>query len=651
MSGPTLVWVKAVLAGCMLAVVAGPWAHGEVGQRLEGLPEPSPELVARVASCLRYPSVRFLDWHPRDRDILIAGRHGDRVQLLEVALPLGGRRPLTAVGGGVMGGRWRPGNGSDLVFSQDELGNESPRICRLDPLDGGVRAITAPGTRNVDPLWSPSGRWLAYATSGTDGGGVFFRLVRPEAHGSDGGQVALQGDGWSLQDWSPDEREWLALCSDSARVSRLYRVELATGRCQPVTVAGEDGPVFHGAGRYLPGGREVLVTSDRDFEYRSLARIDLGTGRERPFGPRWGGDVEEFEVESGGRWVAALVNLEGVSRLNLVDLRDGRVREVPELPRGVAWGLRWRPNGREVGLCVDTLRAPSEAYSVDVRTLAVTRWTAGSGDGAPGRGLLEPERVRVRSFDGLELTGYLYRPDPRRFPGRRPLVVHLHGGPELQARPIYPMRWMYFLEHRGVAVLEPNVRGSAGYGKAFLGLDDGLRREDAVRDVGAFLDAMEARPDIDGQRMAVHGVSYGGYLALASLVHHGSRLRCGVDLMGISSFPAFLRGTREDRRDLRRAEYGDERDPEMAGFLERISPIHQVGLIRKPVLVVHGGRDTRVPASESERLVSALRAQGGEVASFLAPDEGHGFWGRRSAEKLAVATVQFLERHLGLEGE
>jgi dipeptidyl aminopeptidase/acylaminoacyl peptidase len=198
----------------------------------------------------------------------------------------------------------------------------------------------------------------------------------------------------------------------------------------------------------------------------------------------------------------------------------------------------------------------------------------------------------------------------------------------------------------GVAMLYPNVRGSSGYGKRFLTLDNGFKREDSVRDIGAFLDWIARDAGLDTSRVAVMGGSYGGYMTLASLMHFGDRLRCGVDIVGISNFLTFLKNTQDYRRDLRRAEYGDERDPAMAEFLAKISPANHADKIKQPLFVAQGLNDPRVPASESEQMVKAIRNHGGQVWYLLAKDEGHGFQKKRNADHVFYSTVLFVQEYL-----
>jgi dipeptidyl aminopeptidase/acylaminoacyl peptidase len=226
------------------------------------------------------------------------------------------------------------------------------------------------------------------------------------------------------------------------------------------------------------------------------------------------------------------------------------------------------------------------------------------------------------------------------------VIVSIHGGPESQSRPTFQARNNYYLNELGVALVVPNVRGSDGHGKTFLTLDNGFKREDAVRDIGAVLDWIGKDGRLDRGRVAVMGGSYGGYMTLASMVHYSARLRCGVDVVGISSFVTFLKSTQEYRRDLRRAEYGDERDEKMLEHLERISPLTNVKKITKPLLVVQGRNDPRVPVTEAEQMVKALRESGVPVWYLMARDEGHGFNKKRNVDYQFLSTILFFKEHL-----
>jgi dipeptidyl aminopeptidase/acylaminoacyl peptidase len=295
---------------------------------------------------------------------------------------------------------------------------------------------------------------------------------------------------------------------------------------------------------------------------------------------------------------------------------------------------------------MNSARSPNDVYSLDVKTGKVERWTESETGGLQAATFIEPQLIRLKSFDGLEISAFVYRPDPKRFPGPRPVLINIHGGPEAQSRPNFQARNNYYLNELGIAIVYPNVRGSDGCGKTYLTLDNGLKREDSVRDIGTIIDWITRDPSLDRQRIAVLGGSYGGYMVLASMIQFAGQLRCGVDVVGISNFLTFLKNTQDYRRDLRRVEYGDERDPKMAEFLEKISPTTNVKKITKPLFVVQGQNDPRVPVTESEQMVKAIRDNGGAVWYLMAKDEGHGFQKKKNADFQFLSTILFLREHL-----
>lgn len=623
------------------------WVIAQIPDSLvaEGIPEPTSELRKEVARYLEFRAASFLDWHPQRRDMLISTRFAETPQLHRVRTPLGARQQLTFLGERVTAGGYAPGAGDVILFSQDRGGDEFYQLYRLEPVGGRIERVTDGASRNTSVRWAPSGRSVAYASTRRNGRDTDLYVMDPRDPVTDRRVAELSGGGWSVLDWSPDETRLLVSAFVSVNESHLHLLDLKTGELRKLTPASGEKSSYSG-GLFLRDGWTALVATDRGSEFLRMVRMDLRTGDVAPFGPDIPWDVEEFDLSGDGRTLAMLVNEDGVSTLRLADAHSGRALRAPKLPAGLASGLRWHPQRRELGLTLSTAKSPSDAYSVDTRVNALTRWTESETGGLNASRFAEPEMVRVTSFDGLKVSGFLYRPDASKFPGPRPVVINIHGGPEGQSRPQFLRSWNYLVQEMGIAVLYPNVRGSEGYGKTFLTLDNGLKREDSVKDIGAFLDWISAQPGLDAGRVAVYGGSYGGYMVLASMAHFGDRLRCGIDVVGISNFLTFLKNTQDYRRDLRRVEYGDERDPAMAAHLLRISPLTLVDRIRKPLMVVQGQNDPRVPVTESEQLVKAIRAQGGTVWYLLGKDEGHGFVRKRNVDFLFLSLVEFLRAHL-----
>jgi len=295
---------------------------------------------------------------------------------------------------------------------------------------------------------------------------------------------------------------------------------------------------------------------------------------------------------------------------------------------------------------METARSSADVYTLDVASGSVDRWTTSELGGLNAEKFSQPELVSWKSFDGREITGFLYRPDASRFPSKRPVSIEIHGGPEGQARPDFLGPWNYLLNELGVAILLPNIRGSSGYGKTYLQLDNGFLREGSYKDIGALLDWIRTRPELDADRIVVGGGSYGGHMTLAVAYLYSDRIRCAVDVVGPSNLVTFLEHTSGYRRDLRRVEYGDERDPKMRAFLEKIAPANNAEKIRKPLFVIQGANDPRVPLSESEQMVARIRQVGTPVWYLMAKDEGHGFAKKANRDYQFYATVEFMKEYL-----
>ncbi len=612
---------------------------------IDGLPPLEDKLKRDTARYLEFRAAALADWHPRRREMLIATRFADTSQLHSVKTPGGARRQLTFFSEPVNGGSFDPDTGEFMVFGQDSGGGEFYQLYRFDFADGQVTMLTDGKSRNVGGPWAHRNGLLAYTSTRRNGrdNDLYVLNVREPQRGRMLAQVS--GGGWSVMAWSPDDSQLLVGEYLSINESRLHLCNVATGALELITPAtGEK--VSWGAGVFARDGRSLFVTTDKDSEFQRLCRFDLKTKQLTPLSDAIRGDVEGLDLSDDGKLLAFVSNEAGVSKLHLLDARTGEKLRTPALPLGVISGLKWHKNNRDLAFTLSAAKSPNDVYSLDAKTGKIERWTESETGGLNPENFVEPELISIKSFDGLEISGFLYRPDSRKFPDPRPVLISIHGGPEGQTRPGFQARNNYWMNELGVALFYPNVRGSSGYGKTFLQLDNGFKREDTVKDIGAFLDWIGRDARLDAKRVAVYGGSYGGYMSLACMTHFSDRLRCGIDVVGISSFLTFLKNTQDYRRDLRRVEYGDERDPAMAEFLGRISPLSQTERITKPLFVVQGLNDPRVPATESEQMVKAIRARGGKVAYLLAKDEGHGFQKKRNVDFLFASMVAFLKENL-----
>ena len=611
----------------------------------EGIPTIPVSLATDVRRYTESRSASFVDWHPTRRAMLISTRFGNTPQLHQVATPLGARQQLTFFDEPLSVAKYEPLAGRYFLFLRDVGGNEFAQIYRYDMADGRISLLTDGRSRNADITFSRRGDRIAYTSTRRNGSDGDIYVMNPLDSSSSRKVLEVTGgNGWSIEDWSPDDRTLLVEQYVSVNQSALYLVDVATGKREPLAPPTAD-TVAYGEARFSRDGRGVYLTSDRDSEFQGLAFMDLATKRVTPLTGKIDWDVEEFALSDDGNVLAFVMNEAGASRLFLLDTRSRRMHAVRGVPAGIISGLAWRRVGRELAFDVASAGSPSDVYSLDAGTERLTRWTASELGGLVASQLVEPSLVTWPSFDARPITGFYYRP-PARFAGKRPVIINIHGGPEGQSRPGFLGRTNYFVNELGVAVIYPNVRGSTGYGKSFVKLDNGLRREDSVKDIGALLDWIAAQPELDADRVMITGGSYGGYMTLASATMYNARICCALDVVGISNFNTFFQHTESYRRDLRRVEYGDERDPAIHEFFERIAPINNAGNITKPLFVVAGGNDPRVPRTEAEQMVARVRQNGSPVWYLMARDEGHGFRKKTNVDYQFYATVLFIREHL-----
>lgn len=611
---------------------------------VDGIP-PIPAALAETAG--RYGDFRtavLRDWNPERREMLIATRFGDTAQLHLVKMPGGARQQLTFFPDSVAGGSFHPHGGDYIVFMKDTGGGEWYQLYRYDIATRDIMLLTDGKSRNLLGAWSSQGDELAYMSTRRTKKDTDLWMINPTDPKSDRLLAQLEGGGWEPLDWSPDDRKILLLEGLSINESYLWLVDAATGEKTSLTPRDAKEKISYANAKFSKDGKGLYLTSDKDSEFLRLAYMNFATKETKTLtsGINW--DVNRFDLSHDGKSIAFVTNEDGVGKLHLLDTATGKEKAVPKLPVGLIEDIQWHRNGRDLGLVLNSARAQADCYSLNVLTGKIERWTT-SESAVDTQGFPEAELVRWKSFDGKMISGFLYRP-PAKFAGKRPVLINIHGGPEGQSHPGFLGRLNYFLNEMGIAVIFPNVRGSTGYGKTFSLLDNGFRREDTYKDINALFDWIATRPDLDPDRVSVIGGSYGGHMTLAVSTFYSNRIRCSIDVVGMSNLVTFLEHTEAYRRDLRRVEYGDERDPKMREFLEKIAPMNNIEKIRKPMFVIAGKNDPRVPVSESEQIVGALRKQATPVWYLMAKDEGHGFKKKQNVDFQFYAEILFLEGYL-----
>lgn len=616
---------------------------------LQNVPVTPPDVRARLVQYTNTRGAGFGGFLPGG-GIAITTRFADTAQIHEVRTPLGARRQLTFFPEPVGGVQVRPGATGELFFGKDTGGDEFVQPWRFDRANGRAAPLfSEPRTQNAALTFTDDGAKAAWSI--TRSGSVRRQIVVVDMASPDQRRVVHEADGsWAPLDWSPDGTKLLLSNYISAGESRRYVLDTATGALSEIT---PDLKVAYDGGAFTADGKGVFLVSDEGSQFQRLVRVDLATGARTVLTPGLSWDVEGMVLSPDGRTIAYTVNEDGLSVLRLMDARTGRALRGPTLPAGVIGRLEFDAQSQRLGFSFSTSDSPSDVWVYDLRSGALTRWTESEVGGLDPRTFVAPDLIRYPTFDQVNgqprtIPAFVYR--PRGATGPTPVVIDIHGGPEAQSRPFFNSRIQYWVNELGLTVIEPNVRGSTGYGKDFVGLDNGFKRLDSVRDIGALLDWIATQPGMDKDKVVVYGGSYGGYMVLASMVEYNDRLAGGINIVGISNFVTFLQNTEGYRVDLRRVEYGDERDPAMRAFQERIAPLNNAQKITKPLFVIQGANDPRVPRSEAEQIVARVRANGGDVWYMLAMDEGHGFRRKSNADAQREAETLFFRKVFGLGG-
>ena len=620
---------------------------------LQDVPEIPESLVNRLNQYQNVRSAALVDWVDNGAGMYIVTRFSDVNQIHRVDFPGGARHQLTYFSEPV-GEVLRQNQGSLLAMTIDRGGSEFSQVFMLDPETAVATMVSDGKSRNSRLVWDKSGSRLAYQSTRRNGKSNDIWML--DVANAESARLVLEvadGSWWGPADFTVDGRYLLVQQYVSATDSHIFVLDLVSGELR--RVAGN--PEFPSANRAVVFDRKdegfYFITNSRGVG-AELAWQALQPGAEPQFistAIPW--DVTEFALSADGRRGAFTSNEAGISHLYLLNTRTQGYSLVGDMPIGVITGLRFHPDNRRLALGLSTAQTPSDVFVIHLgrspeAAESMQRWTFSEVGGLDTGDFIEPELVRYPSFDQVEdqarmVPAFVYRPHGE---GPFPVVINIHGGPESQYRPAFSSNFQMWLAELGVAVIAPNVRGSLGYGNEYLSLDDGYKREDSVKDIGALLDWIAQQPELDASRVAVHGGSYGGYMALASAVHYSSRLKAAINVVGISNFVTFLESTQDYRRDLRRQEYGDERDPEMRAFLQAISPLNQVEKIDLPLLVVQGQNDPRVPVTESGQIVDALRTRGKPVWYINALNEGHGYDKKENRDVYQQAVMMFLQRYL-----
>lgn len=610
---------------------------------LQNVPPIPDDIKASVQRYQNYREAVFQDWLP-DGSMLLTTRFGATNQVHRATAPGAARTQLTFFEEPVADAKAIPGT-QRFILTRDTGGDEWFQLYATG-LGGDPVQLAEPGTRNQNLVVSKDGRLIAWSRAAK--GSPDWAILVADPADPRTRRVAHQGKGSiSPSGISADKSKVLITRVINNREQRLSVLDLGSG--QVAELAWTSDPARYQSARFSPSGDSVLVITDHGSDLLRLVEIDIASGRRTPVTPQLQWEVETFDVSPDGRLIAYSTNEDGYSRVRVLDRSAGRELAQPQLPGGVLTGLGFSPDGRSLAISLSTPTSAGDVWALDLGSGRLARWTMSELGPVQPRSLSEPQLIRFQSFDGLSVPAFVYRPTGVPADLTTPVVIDIHGGPESQTRPRWNPIAQQIANELGATVILPNVRGSDGYGKRYLNLDNGPKREDSVRDIGALLDWVARQPNLEPSKVAVYGQSYGGYMSLASMILHSDRLVGGVERYGISDFITFLTNTESYRRDNRRGEYGDERLPEMRAVFQRINPLANVAKISKPMLVMQGANDPRVPKSESDQVVEGIRRNGAEVWYVVFSDEGHGFLKKHNNDLRREVETLFLRRLFGTQ--
>src|ERR1700704_1626807 len=629
-SSRTAVLLAVTLATATLSIAQGaPPALPAVikpGDNLvvENIPAVSAAVAEKANQYGEFRAAGLQDWDPVKREMLIGTRFADVPEIHLVKMPGGDRTQLTFFPDRTAGGHYAP-KGDYFTFTKDIGGGEWFQIYRYDVASGNVTLLTDGKSRNTGRSFAHNDNHIAYSSTRRTGQDNDIWIMDPTDPKSDKMLLQLQGGGWGVASWSPDNKKLMVVQEVSANQTYLWLADVATGEKKLLTPKTGAEEVAYSGGPFSKDGKGFYTTTDRDSEFQRLAYFDLATMKPTYLTTDIKWDVDEVDLSEDGKLLAFVTNEDGISKLYLMNTATGKYHPVTGIPTGLIGGLSFHKNNRDLGFVVTGARSTADVYSVDVTTNKLERWTASETGGLNTATFAEPQLIKWPTFDGKTISGFLYMPDATKFPGKRPVIVNIHGGPEGQYRPGFLGRNNYYLNEMGVALIFPNVRGSTGYGKTFLKLDNGVNRDHTHKDIGTLLDWIGKNPALDSSKVMITGGSYGGYMTWAIAYEYNDKICCSLPIVGLSNLVTLLEHTEAYRRDLRRVEYGDERDPKIREYLEKPAPLNNSEKIRKPVYAVVGKNDPRVPWTESRQMLDKLKGNGIQTWFLMANDEGHGY--------------------------
>jgi dipeptidyl aminopeptidase/acylaminoacyl peptidase len=611
----------------------------------ENIPEISKELSNQVKKYTESRGASLVAVNPVKDEIIIATRFGTTAQFHKVSQPLGTRKQITFFDEPMASGSFEPTKGDYMVYAKDVGGNEFRQLYKMNLKTLESTLLTDGGrSQNTIGAWKKDGSGFYFSSTKRNGGDRDIYYIDSNKPQNTKLILEVKGGGWGIGDLSSDGKKLLIEEYISANESHIWMLEIETSKLTEVTNRTNKSIVQNRA-NFSVNSNEIWFVTDRDNEFQRLASMDLSSRKITYYTSAIPWDVSSYTLSEDKRKLAFVTNEGGLNKLYLMDTSTKKFNEVKNIPIGSIGGITFTKNGNSLFFTQSTADSSSDVFQLNLNSNEIVSWTESELGEMQKEDMSKPKFIEWLSFDKLKISGFYYSASPK-FSGKRPVIIQIHGGPEGQSSASFLGANNYYTNEMGIAIIYPNVRGSSGFGKTFIAKDNGFLREDSVKDIGALLNWIALQPELDKDKIMIMGGSYGGYMTLATAFHFADRIKCSVDIVGISNFNTFLKNTEEYRRDLRRVEYGDERNPKMYAFLDRISPLNNTDKIKKPMFIIQGTNDPRVPLTEALQMRDKLKAQGNTVWYLEAKDEGHGFKKKPNVDFQRLAVIKFMEAYL-----
>jgi dipeptidyl aminopeptidase/acylaminoacyl peptidase len=611
-----------------------------------GIPQIPISLAKAVTPYTTVYGLTLAGWHPEKREILVKQYTSGSVWIHRISSPGDRQKVWKYIKADGIYDVYMSSKTLNIIYNKDVGGNEQYQMFLFETGDNKSKLISDIESSNTEFVWSNSGDRVVYCRSkSSEGPGVSLYIISPSDPNSNKPLIKSQGNYMKAYDWSPDDKMVVFCEFISQNVCRLWLLNIDTGQKTLLSSPLKSAIEYFRTPQFSKDGKGIYVITDFNSKVRYLAYLDLATKKYTRISKNTQWEIDNFKLSPDGKTIAVTCNEEGVSKLYLYDISTQLENQVNSIPFGVISDLTWHRNSLDLAFNLRSPRTPNDIYSVDIKNLKIDRWTKAVDNGLDLEKMVMPQLIKWKSFDGRQIPGFIYRSNLS-LPGKRPVIIFIHGGPAEQYRPEFGYEHNYYLNEMGVTLIYPNLRGSTGYGKDYLHSDNGYKRQDVIKDVGALLTWIKTQDDLDSSRVIVSGESYGGYIALSTTYKYGNKIIGAISNSGFVNIETLISNSDESVRELLRSEFGNEKLLKAKKFMNRISPINNTLKIKTPLLVIHGKNDPRCTIAEARSIIDSVNKNKSSIWYLIAQNEGHMLKDRDNWMYSHYAAIMFVKRIL-----